>query len=200
MDACRFDAAFPQTGIIQPERFITKEAALPVEFKTLCGDEWMALALTPQGDQMVSVIVARDEAVIVPLTAEGDVLFTVEPSPALGRDVLILPGGTIETDELALEAANRELQEEFGFRAARLDFLGRVQPWAKYLTTTAYLYLARDLTPSTLPGDEDYAIQVERARLDDFEALIESGRLEDARVIAALYLARRCLSGSGAQC
>ncbi len=169
-----------------------------MEFNRLCGDEWMALAQTQHGGQEVSVIVAGDEALIVPLTPEGEVIFTVEPSPALGRDVLILPGGTVEAGELALEAANREMQEEIGFRAGRIDFLGRVQPWAKYLTTTSYLYLARDLTPSTLPGDEDYDIRVERARLDDFEALIESGRLGDARVIAALYLARRCLSGSGA--
>ncbi len=166
-----------------------------MDFKTLCGDEWMALAQTRHGDQEVSVIVAGDEAVIVPLTPEGEVIFTVEPSPALGRDVLILPGGTIESGEPALEAANRELQEEIGFRAARLDFLGRVQPWAKYLTTTAHLYLARDLTPSTLPGDEDYAIRLERVRLDGFEALIDSGRLGDARVIAALYLTRRHLAG-----
>ena len=81
-----------------------------MEFNRVCGDEWMALAQTRHGGQEVSVIVAGDEALIVPLTPEGEVIFTVEPSPALGRDVLILPGGTVEAGELALEAANRATQ------------------------------------------------------------------------------------------
>ncbi len=56
-----------------------------------------------------------------------------------------------------------------------------------------FVYLARDLTPSRLEGDEGYDIRVERVPLAEFERLIAAGRLHDARVIAALYLARETL-------
>lgn len=162
--------------------------------RTLCGDEWMALVATQQGDKEVSFIRADDEALILPLTQQGEVIFILEPAPARGQDVLLLPGGTIDSGELPPDSANRELQEEIGFKAKRLDLLGRVRPWSKYLTTVSHLYLARDLVPATLTGDEDYAIRVQRAPLAGFEALITDGRLQDARVIAALFLAREFLA------
>ena len=57
----------------------------------------------------------------------------------------------------------------------------------------SYVFLARDLSPSRLPGDESYAIGIERVPLAAFEPLLAAGRLLDARVIAALFLARRFL-------
>lgn len=161
--------------------------------KVLCGDQWLSLVEGKHGSQTVSYVRAGNEILLVPLTASGNVLFTVEPSPAMGRDVLILPGGQFEPGESAREAGNRELQEEVGCRAARLDFLAELHPWSKYLTTRSFVYLARDLTPATLQGDEGYAIGVEKAPLASFEQLIAAGRLYDARMIAALYLALRFL-------
>jgi len=161
--------------------------------RIICGDQWLSLVERRHGNKETYVIKAGDEALIVPLTAGRRVLLTVEPSPALGHDVLILPGGEVAAGELSLETANRELQEEVGCRAGRLDFLAALHPWSKYLTVTCHIYLARDLVSGRLEGDEDYAIGVEAHPLNNFEGLIAAGRLADARVIAALYLARRYL-------
>lgn len=163
----------------------------------LCGDQWLSLVEGQHGDISVHYIRAKDEALIVPLTDDGEVLFTIEPAPALGQDVLILPGGEVETDEYSLDTANRELQEEIGFRADRLDYLTSLAPWSKYLTTQSHLFLARGLTPSQLNGDETYEISVYRHPLATFERLIADGNLFDARVIAALYLAHRFLLWEG---
>jgi len=59
------------------------------------------------------------------------------------------------------------------------------------------MWVARDLSPSRLEGDESYDIGVERALLAQLEALIASGHLRDARAIAALYMARTFLARSG---
>jgi len=61
----------------------------------------------------------------------------------------------------------------------------------------SHVYLARQLTPSELPRDEDYEIEVSHVSLEGFETMIEDGRLLDARVIAALYLARAFISREG---
>lgn len=142
------------------------------------------------------VYARENEVLIVPLTAEEKVLLIIEPSAAFGEQTLILPGGVIGQGEEQIETAHRELQEEVGYAPHRLDFLGELRPFSKYLTTRSFIYLARDLIVSQITGDEPYLIQIESVALSDFEALIAEGRLLDARAIAALYLTRTFLTKS----
>jgi len=132
-----------------------------------------------------------DEVLVVPLTEAGEVIVISEPAPAFGEHALLVPGGEVEPAEPHIETANRELQEEIGYKAGRLDFLGELRPFSKYLTVRSFVYLARDLAPSYLQGDEGYTIATERVVLAEFERLISAGRLRDARVIAALFMARQ---------
>jgi len=134
-----------------------------------------------------------DEVLVVPLDDAGNVILTSEPSAAFGEPTVILPGGSTDPGVPFAESANAELQEEAGYRAGRLDFLGEVRPFSKYLSVGTYVYLARDLVASRLAGDEQYQIGIERVPFAEFETLIASGRLLDARVIAALYRARTFL-------
>jgi ADP-ribose diphosphatase len=136
----------------------------------------------------------EDEVRVIPLTSMGDVILSIEPSPAFGEHVLIVGGGQIEPGETHNWTANRELQEELGYTANRLDFLGELRPWAKYLTMRSFVYLARDLVESKLQGDEAEEIGKEYVPLSNFEPLITSGQLVDAVSIAALYLARSFLN------
>ncbi len=96
-------------------------------------------------------IQCSDEVLTIPLDANGDVLLAVEPAPAFGRDVWVFSGGTFEPGEPHETTANRELQEELGFAAGRLEYLGQLWPWSKYLTVRSDLYLARDLRRESAP-------------------------------------------------
>ncbi len=135
-----------------------------------------------------------NEVLVVALTDANQVLLDVEPSTALGKRVLVVPGGSVELHEEYSTTANRELQEEVGFAAQQLDYLGELHPWPKYLSVRSFVYLARNLREQHLDGDEGYQITVERVPLANFESLIEQGKLHDARAIAALHMARAFLS------
>jgi 8-oxo-dGTP pyrophosphatase MutT (NUDIX family) len=158
----------------------------------VCQGEWFSILADASGTEFVH---SGDEVLVIVLTAKGEALLTVEPSAAFGEPTLILPGGETEPGEPHDVTANRELQEEIGYKAGRLDFLGELRPFSKYLTVRSFCYLARDLTPSRLAGDEDYAINIEWVPLASFGQLIVAGRLLDARVITALYMARGFLKG-----
>lgn len=156
--------------------------------------DWFSIRTDATGDEYVAS--TGDEVLVVPLTEAGEVLLAVEPSPAFGAPVRLLPGGQVEPDLTLAEVANKELQEEIGYRAGRLDPLGELWPWAKYLAVRSHLFLARDLAPSKLAGDEGYEIGVEVMPLAGLEAWIADGRLHDGRTIAGLFLARTFLAAN----
>lgn len=70
-----------------------------------------------------------------------------------------LPGGGAREGEEPLAAAQRELREEGGYRAGRFVFLTRFHPSNAYLDEVAYCYVASDLTPDSLPPDEDESFE-----------------------------------------
>jgi ADP-ribose diphosphatase len=152
--------------------------------------EWFSILADSTHGECVH---SGNEVLVVALTDDNEVILTSEPSAAFDGHTLILPGGATEAGEPHIATANRELQEEIGYKASELEFLAELQPWSKYLTVRSYVFLARNLTTSQLEGDEDYAIQKVVVPLADFESLVNDGRLRDARAIAALYLTRRFL-------
>ncbi|HEY7092509.1 MAG TPA: NUDIX domain-containing protein [Ktedonobacterales bacterium] len=159
-------------------------------------DPWLALRRSKETRE-VYIESSGDEVLVVALASglasADEVLLSREPSAAFGGSTILLPGGEIEPGEDQKVAANRELQEELGWAASQLDFLGEVRPWSKYLNARSYIYLARGLTESRLPGDEQYAIEPVRILLSEVDALIRNRTLLDARVIAGLFLARAFL-------
>jgi len=140
----------------------------------------------------VGFIHCGDGVLVVPLNDDGQVLMAVERSPAFDREVLGLVGGEVEGGEPLEKTANRELQEEIGWLAERIDFLGEIHPF-KYLTSRQFVFLARGLVPSKLEGDEIYPVGTRKVPLDSFIDLCASGELRDATAIAGLCLAQRYL-------
>lgn len=157
--------------------------------RVLCSDPYFKLMVAADG---LGYMHCGDGVLVVPLTDDGDVLMAVEHSPAFDREVLVLVGGEVEQGEPLEETANRELQEELGWRAERIEFLGEIRPF-KYLLSRQFAYLARDLTPSKLEGDELYPVGTRRVSLRSVLELCAGGELHDAAAIAALCLAQRHL-------
>lgn len=145
----------------------------------------------------VEYIECENGAVCVALDNNENVLLIKEISHVPGSDnSLLLPGGIIEAQEAGATAANRELQEEIGYKAGRIDFLGTLRPW-KYLDAKLLVYLARDLTESRLQGDENFEIVVVPVPLVSFEDFMQRGELQESSAVAALFMARSFIQNRG---
>ncbi len=149
------------------------------------------LRVYSNGQVAPGYIEVHDITLCIPLTDTGMVIFILESSAAYDVNVMVLPGGKLNGDLTHAQAADRELQEQIGFKAARLQYLGELRRWTKHIRGTVYVYLARELTPSLLPPNQSSEIQTQLASLDTFERLMQNRQLFDSTVIAALFMARQ---------
>lgn len=148
------------------------------------------LVQTADGRQFTRDVVEHPGAVvIVPLLADGRVVLVRQWRNAAGQALLELPAGTLEPAEAPAETAGRELQEECGYRAGRLTPLAAFYSAPGFCTELLHLFLAEELEPARLDGDEDEQIETEAVPLAEAVAMAVRGEIRDAKSIAGLFLA-----------
>jgi ADP-ribose pyrophosphatase len=146
----------------------------------------------PNGVEATREVVVHPGAVaIVAFDADGQVLLVRQYRTAADQILLELPAGTLEPDEPPEACAERELQEETGYKPGRLEHIGGIYTAPGYTTEFIHLFLAYDLVESSLPSDEDEAISVERMSFSDALDAIDAGRIEDSKTVAGLLRAAR---------
>ena len=153
---------------------------------------------TPEGHEIEREIVHHPGAVVVvPVTDAGTVLLVRQYRAALDRELLELPAGKRDVDGEPPEVtANRELGEEIGRHAARLDLLANFWNSPGFCDEYSYLYLARDLTTvdSEPQHHEEAHLVVEEIPLRQVPSRIAAGDITDAKTLIGLLLALRELS------
>ena len=139
--------------------------------------------------------------VVVPILAnpEGgsDALLVRQWRVATGRVLLEIPAGKRDVEGEPPEiTANRELEEEVGYVAGRLDKLCEFYNSPGFCDEYTHLFLATELEERTRAAvsHEEAAMTVERVPLDRVDDLIATGELIDAKSIIGLLLARRFLA------
>ncbi|KLV06126.1 ADP compounds hydrolase NudE [Photobacterium ganghwense] len=135
----------------------------------------------------------RHAVLVVPVTAEGDLLLIREYSAGTERYELGFPKGLVDHGELPSEAANRELKEEIGFGARQLQPMKEVVLAPSYFSSKMTLFLAQELYPEQLEGDEPEPLEVVRWPVNQAEELISHLDFAEARSITALFLALKHL-------
>ncbi len=125
---------------------------------------------------------------IVPLLDDETVLLVREYAAGLDRYELGLPKGKLDDDEDFIAAANRELKEEVGYGAGKLEHLIELSLAPSYMEHSINVVVAMDLYQEKLPGDEPEELQVVPWKIADIAGLLASGECSEARSIAALYL------------
>lgn len=124
---------------------------------------------------------------VVPLTKDNEVVCVRQYRYALGRMVLEIPAGKLDSpDEDHREAALRELREETGYTPGRMISIGDLATSPALLTEIIYMYLAEDLTLGEVDPDEDEFLEIVRIPLEEMVDMILRGEIQDSKTQAAV--------------
>ena len=137
------------------------------------------------------VVEHAEVAAIVPLDADGNVILVRQYRLPAREALLEIPAGGADDSEGTEDAAQRELREETGYHAGRLERLCGFFVSPGYCTEFILIFLATDLVEDPLDGDPDEVIALERVPLREAARLVETGEVKDGKSIVGLLLAAK---------
>jgi ADP-ribose pyrophosphatase len=152
---------------------------------------------TPKGGEMnVEIVRHPGSVVLVPVTDAGEIILVRQYRHAIGRWVWELPAGSLKPGEDIEKAAIRELHEEIGLIAERLDRLGAFFPTPGYCDEEMNMYLASQLRQpregdEAAHQDEDEDIETRSFSRETLRQMIASGEIIDLKTVAGLSLSNK---------
>jgi ADP-ribose pyrophosphatase len=143
------------------------------------------------------VVVHRGAVALVPMVDKHHVCLVENHRYSVGKTLLEVPAGTIDEGESPEQTAARELQEETGYRAATIR---RLRDWyvsPGVMTERMYLFLCEDLEPGLPHLELDERLKTVIVPWEEAYAMIDDGRIEDAKTMLALTICDRLRRMSG---
>ena len=142
----------------------------------------------PNGNTAVWDFIAhKGAAAVVPVLPDGRVIMVRQYRNALERYTLELPAGAVnEVDEPKEICAARELEEETGFRAGKLEWLINLNTTVAFCNEFIGIYLATELEKTHQHLDEDEYVDVKFCELAELMDMIYTGKITDGKTIAGI--------------
>ena len=125
----------------------------------------------------VVALTANEELVMVRQFRHGSRIVTLE-----------IPGGLVDPGETPMQAAGRELQEESGYRAGRIESLGSLNPNPALFANRVHMLVALDCEwAGEIQNTSTEHTSVELLPLAELSDVLRAGGIDHALVVAALY-------------
>src|ERR1051325_2884262 len=135
-------------------------------------------------------------AVILPAFDDGTIALVRQYRHPAVKYLLELPAGTLNDRERPEDGAARELEEELGVRAGKLEKLSEFFVSPGFCEEKMWLFLATELTATQQRLEADEMIEIVRVTVDRALQMITDGEIEDAKTIIGLMLAAPRLGAS----
>ncbi len=132
----------------------------------------------------------RGAVMIIPMIDADTLLLVREYCAGTHSYELGFPKGLIDPNESAEDAANRELKEEVGYGAKQLVLIHQLKIAPAFFNANMSIFLAQDLYPEKLEGDEPEPLEIVTWSLKEYQKLLAQQDFNEARSIAALMLLR----------
>lgn len=126
---------------------------------------------------------------VLPLHGDGTVTLIRQLRPAVDAIMLELPAGRLDAGEEPAQCGMRELAEETGLVAGKLESLGIIRPSPGVFDEVVHLFLATELTQGE-PDPEHYEdIETLRIPLRQAVGMVLDGSINDGKTAVALFRA-----------
>lgn len=149
--------------------------------KVRCDD-----AELPDGKPCIREMVEHSGGASVLYVEDGKVLLVRQFRYAYGESIYEIPAGKLEAGEDPMLAAARELEEEAGVKAGRLELMFTLYPTPGYTNEKIYIYQAFDCEKVNARLDDGEFLDVEYIPLEKTKEMLENGEIRDGKTIAAL--------------
>jgi ADP-ribose pyrophosphatase len=154
----------------------------------ICALREDTVKLASGGTAKREIVEHADVVAMVPLDSDGNVLLVRQFRLAAKSELLEVPAGIAEDGEDIEEAAQRELQEEVGYRAGKLERIAGLFVSPGFCEEFVHVFLATELVESRLEADDDEHIEVVRMPVSDAVALVHSGEIRDGKSVVGLLM------------
>ena len=149
------------------------------------------LADIREGDAQYSreIVTHHGSAVIVPVFDDNTVALVRQYRHPAGKYLLEIPAGSLNEGEDPMQGAARELEEEIGVTAAKIEKLTEFYVSPGFLTEKMHVFLATSLTETAQMLESDEILTLHRYTFDQLSTMIQTGEIEDAKTIIGIMMA-----------
>jgi ADP-ribose pyrophosphatase len=132
---------------------------------------------------------------VIPLLPNGNIILVRQYRYPMQKITLEIPAGKLDApDEDPLDCAMRELKEETGYTAGKIEKLTMIATTVGFCNECIHLYAAEDLIPGEPCPDDDEFIHMVSVPLLEAEQMITDGRIYDAKSVTAILLLKNKLA------
>jgi len=170
------------------ESRITTEVVYKGDFLDVRRDE----VLLPNGETGTREWINHPGAVvIIPILPNGEIALIKQFRYAARSEFLELPAGKLDEGEDPKACAFRELEEEIGYRAGKMQFIANIHPAIGFANEIMSIYLAEDLKKTNCNRDKDEFIELIPTNMEEALNLVWENKITDVKsIIGLLWLER----------
>ena len=123
---------------------------------------------------------------IIPFISENEIILVEQFRKPLERTLLEIPAGKLNKNESPITCAHRELEEETGYKAKDMIYLGQIATAPGFCDEIIHLFKATNLYDGTKSCDEDEFTDIKKFTLDEMKLMIKKGEIIDTKTISIL--------------
>lgn len=139
----------------------------------------------PSGEKTSRDIVKHPGATaIIAFLDKENIVLVEQFRLALNKNILEIPAGKLNKNEEPIECAKRELREETGYIANKLEYLGAIATAPGFCDEIIYLYKATELVLGNKDEDYDEFTNVKIIKLKEVKQMIKKGEIIDSKTIS----------------